>query len=137
MRSDPTLKKWYNLINRKFFDNYLPCDTCVRWSNEYDEERCDEKYHGWANLMSDADPENEGNSIHGKATDTKVRFLIVISKTLRKSQCTKLHTLAHEMCHVATGLKDEHGPAFEHWRQYIADRGIFKKGALLKRLTIF
>ena len=140
MKSDPVLKKWYNLINKKFFDKYLPSDTCVRWSNEYDkdeDDRCEEKYNGWALLATDSDPENEGNDVHGKYVDPKMRFLIVISSTLKKSLCTKVHTLVHEMCHIATGLKDNHGPAFEQWRQTIADRGIFKKGAVIKRLTIF
>lgn len=124
MRSDPVLKKWYNTLNKKFFDNYLPTDTCVRWSNEDDvddDERCEEKYNGWA-FLSDK---------------PKTQFVIVISSTLRKSMCTRLHTLAHEMCHVATGCKDNHGPSFEHWRQTIADRGIFKKGAVVKNYTLF
>ncbi len=124
MRSDPRLKRWYRIINKKYFDNQLTNNVCVRWSNENDneeEERCEEKYFGWAD----------------KALDGRHEYVIVLSKVKINSKSTKLLTLAHEMCHIATGLKDDHGDAFEQWRQYISDRGIFRKGALIKGLTIF
>ncbi len=125
MRSDPTLKQWYRKINKKFFDNQLTNNVCVRWANEEDEEeeeRCEEKYFGWCV------PADDG--VH--------EYLIVLSNTrCREVMSNKLLTLAHEMCHIATQLKDNHGAAFEFWRQYIADRGIFKKHALVKNLTIF
>src|SRR6266436_4479464 len=124
MRSDPTLKKWYKKINKRFFDNQLTNNVCVRWANEDDtdeDERCEEKYAGWANFSE------EGPH----------KYIIVISRDLKKSKCTRLHTLIHEMCHLATDLKDEHGPAFSAWHEHLTARGIFKKGALLKGLTIF
>jgi|ERR1035437_1100839 hypothetical protein len=126
MRSDPVLKKWYRKINKKFFDNQLTNSVCVRWSNDEDKDddgRCEEKYNGWCML------DEEG----------KFEYIIVVSDRLRKdkSLCTKVHTIVHEMCHVATKLRDQHGPAFEECRQFLADRGIFKKGALIKGLTIF
>jgi hypothetical protein len=124
MRSDPTLKKWYRLINKKFFDGQLTNSVCVRWANEDDddeEEKCEEKCFGWAD----------------KADDSRHEYVIVLSRVKINSLSVKLLTLAHEMCHIATGVRDDHGPAFEYWREHIGDRGIFKKGALVKGLTIF
>jgi hypothetical protein len=49
----------------------------------------------------------------------------------------RLTTLIHECIHVFLELKDDHGPAFEKVRLMLSDRGIFKKGALVRGLTIF
>jgi hypothetical protein len=124
MKSDPTLRKWFRIINKRFFGNEITDKVCVRWANEEDndeEARCEEKYMGWADLASDGYHE----------------YVIVLSRVNKNSPSTKLMTLCHEMCHLATKLKDDHGPAFEAQRQLIADRGIFKKNALRKGLTIF
>jgi|SRR5271154_7064094 len=124
MRSDPVLKKWYKKINKKFFKNQLTNNVCVRWANEDDDgetAKFEEKFFGWAD----------------KANDNYHEYVIVLSKKMNKPASTRLLTLSHEMCHIASELKDNHGPAFEQWRQYIADRGVFKKGALVKGLTIF
>ena len=121
MRSDPTLKKWYKKINKRFFDNKLTDNVCVRWANEKEAEYYEEKYFGWMNVAEDGYHE----------------WVIILSRSKAGTPSIKLLTLAHEMCHVATKMKDDHGPAFEQWREYIADRGIFKKGALVKGLTIF
>ncbi len=124
MRSDKVLKSWYRKINHKFFDNQLTDNVCVRWANEDDDGdtlRWEEKFFGWCD----------------KAGDGYHEYVIVLSKKMNKPISSRLLTLSHEMCHVASELKDQHGPAFEYWRQYIADRGIFKKHALVKNLTIF
>ena len=121
MRSDPTLKRWYKLINKKFFDSQLTNNVCVRWANLAEAEHFEENYFGWMN----------------RAEDGYHKWVIVLSRTKCNAQSIKLATLAHEACHVATEMRDDHGPAFEKWRQYIGDRGIFKKGALVKGLTIF
>lgn len=124
VKSDKTLKRWYRIINKRFFGNQLTNKVCVRWSNEEDndeEDRCEEKAFGWAD----------------RANDRYHEYVIVLSRININSKSTKLLTLAHEMCHLGSALKDNHGPAFESWRQYIADRGIFKKSALIKGLTIF
>lgn len=126
MRSDRTLLRWYKLINRKFFDNELPNDTCVRYCSELEQEKLEEKYFGWTSYLKGT------NQDDGRHT-----YCIVISKLKNTSQTATLATLAHEMIHVATEMRDDHGPAFEAWRQRIADKGIFKKGALLKGYTIF
>ena len=125
MRSDPTLKRWYKKINKRFFDNQLTNNVCVRWANEEDDGEqgvnCEDKFFGWAD----------------KANDNYHDYVIVLSRKMCKPVSTRLLTLSHEMCHVASDLKDNHGPVFEQWRNYIGDRGIFKKGALVRGLTIF
>lgn len=125
MKSDKTLKKWYRIINKRFFHNELPGNVCVRWGSEEDleeDERWEEKYNGMA-FKEDAGSYHYGT--------------ILISNSLRTFPCTRLATLVHEMCHLATDFRDEHGPAFEEWRKIIGDRGVFKKSALLRNLTIF
>jgi len=121
MRSDPTLKKWYRIINRKFFSNQLTNNVCVRWANKEEAEHFEEMYFGWTNV----------------AVDGYHDWVIVLSAPKCESASVRLATLAHEMIHVATEMKDNHGPAFEQWRQQISDRGIYKKHALIKNLTIF
>jgi hypothetical protein len=124
MKSDKVLKRWYRTINKKFFGNTLTNNVCVRWANEDDDgevSRYEEKFFGWAD----------------KADDNYHEYVIVLSKTLNGPISSRLLTLSHEMCHIASGLKDQHGPVFEQWRQSIADKGIFKKHALVRNLTIF
>jgi len=125
MRSDPVLKRWYKKINKRFFDNQLTNNVCVRWTNEEDDGEqgvnCEDKFFGWAD----------------KANDNYHDYVIVLSRKMCKPISSRLLTLSHEMCHIASELKDAHGPVFEGWRQHIGDRGIFKKGALVRGLTIF
>jgi hypothetical protein len=124
MRSDKTLKRWYRIINKRFFSNQLTNNVCVRWANEEDideDSRCEEKYFGWA----------------GESRDGFHKYEIILSRKKVNSKSAKLLTLAHEMVHIATEFRDDHGAVFEQWRQVIADKGIFKKGALVKGLTIF
>lgn len=125
MRSDPSLKRWYRKINKRFFDGQLTDNVCTRYADEDNDgdlgKKFEDKFFGWAD----------------KANDDYHEYVIVLSRKLNKQVSTRLLTLSHEMCHLASELKDDHGPAFEQWRQYIADRGIFKKHALVKNLTIF
>lgn len=123
MRSDPTLRKWYKTINRRFFENSLPDNVCVRWANPDEEKdaRWEEKYFAEAREISSA--------YHC--------YEIVLSRPLNPRLSGKLSSLAHEMIHIKTSIRDDHGPAFEKWRRHISDRGIFKKHALVKNLTIF
>jgi hypothetical protein len=126
VRSDRTLKAWYNKINRKFFDNQLPKNTCVRWINELEQEKFEEMYFAWT------------SNIEGTEQDDKIhKYVIVISKNKNPGKTAVLATLIHEMIHVSTEMRDDHGPAFEEKRQMISDKGIFKKHALLRGLTIF
>ena len=123
MKSNQTLLRWYKSINKRFFDGGCPERVCVRWAdvNEEGEKQWEENYFGWA----------------GKVDTPYHDYEIVMSRPLNKQRSVKLSTLCHEMCHLATNLRDNHGPAFELWRQLISDRGIYKKSALYKGLTLF
>jgi hypothetical protein len=132
MKSDRTLLGWYKRINKRFFDGNCPERVCVRWADPEEEERGDaweEKYFGEAERLP-TDPND-------KNYDRWHDFAIVLSRRKNDSWIVKISTLVHEMIHLATDLKDDHGPAFEQWRQYVADRGIFKKHALRKDRTLF
>ena len=121
MRSDPTLKKHYNFINKKFFLNELPRNVCVRWSNEEDDEGgFEDKYFGIAEY----------------AKDGYHKYEIVMSRKMNLPASSRMLTLVHEMIHIATALKDNHGPVFEAWWGVLYDRGILKKGAIRKGITI-
>lgn len=123
MRSDARLKRWYKKINHKFFKDELPTNVCVRYMDETDEdevENCEKKFYGWA---------SPGEGIH--------KYQIVISRPKNPGDTAKCATLVHEMCHIATGLRDGHGPSFEAQRQLVSDRGIFKKNAIFSGLTLF
>lgn len=117
MRSNRALKAWYREINTKFFDSELPDNVCVRWAEDPDEEPD----------LASVDNANDG----------KNKYEIVINKEKNSVVSIRLSTLVHEMIHVATELRDDHGPAFERWRSLLAERGIFKKGALYRGVTLF
>jgi hypothetical protein len=123
VKSDRVLRKYYRLINHKFFNDQLPDNVCCRYVTDEDEEAesgCERRYYGWC-----------------EPTFGKHKFVIVISRVKNPGWPAKLSTLCHEMCHIFTDLKDDHGPAFEAARQMIADRGVFKKNAVLRGLTLF
>jgi|SRR5581483_7130418 len=128
MKSDRTLRKWYCTINRRFFDGLCSDKVCVRWANESEEQeaRWEEQYFGWAQPIE----------------HPRYRFALVLSQIKNQPKrnylgTLALSTLAHEMCHIATECRDDHGPAFENWRVHIAARGIFRKHALYRNVTIF
>ncbi len=122
MRSDRTLKKYFNLINKKFFDGQLPDSTCVRWLDPDEEEiKLEDKLFGYAD----------------KANDGYHKYQIVLSRKLCGPASSRMTTLAHECIHIFLELKDDHGQAFERVRQMLSDRGIYKKGAIIRGLTIF
>jgi hypothetical protein len=122
MRSDRILKRYYNLINEKFFQGELPSNVCVRYATDDDEE--EDKgclnYYGWVEL---------GEGRH--------EFQVVIVKAQNPGWTARISTLAHEMCHVATNQRDDHGPAFSYWHELLVDRGLFRKGAILNGVTLF
>jgi hypothetical protein len=125
MKSDRTLLSWYRQINKRFFDGYCPEKVCVRWAEPDEETRGDvweEKYFGEAERV-------EESPYHD--------YQIVLSRVKNDSWIVKISSLVHEMIHLATDLKDDHGPAFEQWRQHVSDRGIFKKHALRKGMILF
>lgn len=116
MRSDRTLKRWYLLINKKFFYGELPTNVIVRWAlpGEENDIACTERFVG-----------------------KKHPYEILLNREKNKTNSIKLGSLVHEMVHIATHYRDNHGPLFEEWRHKLGERGIFKKGALLKGITIF
>jgi hypothetical protein len=121
MRSDRTLKKHFNRINKKFFDGELTKKVCVRWLNEdEDDMRLEDKLFGFAD----------------RACDGYHEYQIVMSREMNKPASSRMLTLVHEMIHLATDLRDDHGPAFEFVRQKLSDRGIYKKDAIILGLTI-
>ena len=122
MRSDRTLKRHFNRINKRFFDGQLPDSTCVRWLDlDEDDPRLEDKLFGYAD----------------KAHDGKHQYQIVLSKKMCGPASVRMTTLIHECIHIYLELKDSHGPAFERVRLMLSDRGIFKKGAVIRGLTIF
>lgn len=124
MRSDKTLKRWYKFLNKKFFENELTHNVCVRWmdeDDEEDEERIEEKYFGFASLANDG---------HHK-------YQIVLSRLRNTAMSQKLATLAHECIHIRTELRDNHGDAFSNWHKLLTIRGLFEKSAVVKNLTLF
>jgi CRISPR/Cas system endoribonuclease Cas6 (RAMP superfamily) len=129
VRSDRTLKRWYRLINRKFFYNALPNNVCVRYINEIEKEKYEDKYFAWTSNVEDM--------VSDGGKPGKHKYAIVISKTKNPGRTAVCASLVHEMIHVYTEMRDDHGPAFEAARQMISDRGIYKKGAILSGLTIF
>ena len=116
-RDGVTLKQWYAHINRKYFYDELPANVIVRWANPGEEKdvACTEK-------LTDDDTHS---------------YQILLNKAKNPTSSIKLASLVHEMIHIATKYKDNHGPSFEEWRVKLGERGIFRKGALLKGLTIF
>jgi hypothetical protein len=123
MKSDASLKRWYRLINKRFFHNELPNNVCVRYVTDEDEdedEGCEERYYGWT---TDTSP------LH--------KYVIIISRIKNPGPVAKLATLAHEMIHVKTGLRDDHGKIFSDCHEMLTERGLFRKGAILKGLTLF
>src|SRR5574337_2232107 len=100
MQSDRTLLKHYHRINKRFFDGACPDKVCVRWANEDEEKetRWEDRYFGWAERTD------------GPHHD----YLIVMSRPLNKKWLVRISTLVREMLHLATALRDDHGPACEH-----------------------
>ena len=130
MRSDKTLKRYYNLINRKFFGNELPSNVCVRYISELEQEKFEDTYFAWTS-SKDVAPQAFAEDHY------RHEYVIVISENKNPGWTAIIASLVHEMMHVATKMRDDHGPAFEAQRQMIADRGIFKKNAVLSGVTIF
>lgn len=98
----------------------------MRYSNEEEQEKFEDKYFAWTSNIKNTDQDDHYHE-----------YVIIISKNKNPGWTAIVASLVHEAIHVATKMRDDHGPAFEAQRQKISDRGIFKKGAILKGLTIF
>lgn len=117
MRSDRTLKKWYSLVNKKFFYGELPTNVIVRWAAPGEEK--------------------DIASCSKRETGDRHCYEILLNREKNKTRSQKLSTLVHEMIHVATHYRDDHGPLFAEWHAKLTERGVFKKGALLKGICLF
>jgi hypothetical protein len=117
VQSDRTLKRWFLHINKKFFFGELSTNVIIRWSNPGEENdiACTERL----------------------AKDKRHRYLILLNREKCKTHSQKLSALVHEMIHIATGFRDNHGPLFAEWHARLTERGVFKKGALLKGICLF
>ena len=116
--SDGSLKKWYRIINTKFFKNELPDDVIVRWARGGEE----------SDVASCSPIDNP---------DKKNKYLILLNRAKNPTTSIKLSSLAHEMVHVATKNRDAHGEAFDEWHKKLTERGLFRRGALLSNTTLF
>jgi predicted metallopeptidase len=116
MRSDKTLRRWYLLINKKFFYGELPTNVTVRWALPGEEKDI---------------------ACTDRKRDGRYCYEILLNRDKNKANSQKLSSLAHEMVHIATHYKDNHGPLFSEWHDRLVERGLFKKGALLKGISLF
>lgn len=116
-QSDRSLKAYYRLINKRFFNGELPDNVVVRWARAGEEKdvACTEKLN----------------------PDNKNKYLILLNRAKNPTASIKLASLLHEAVHVATQYRDNHGEAFDDWHKKLTDRGAFKKGALLANITLF
>jgi hypothetical protein len=116
--SDRSLKNYYRIINKKFFNGELPDNVVIRWATAGEEK----------DVASCSPIDNP---------DNKNKYLILLNRAKNPTASIKLSALAHEMVHVATQYRDEHGPAFDEWHEKLTQRGLFRKGALLSHVTLF
>lgn len=97
--SQRTLRRWYNLYNRKYFGNRLPKDIKIGFKNFR------------AKLIGEC---TSGESIY---INTRVRW----SKTICKA------TLLHEMVHLELPDHMGHGVTFQKRMLQLARAGAMKK----------
>lgn len=125
MRSDRNLKSWFRELNSRYFDNELPDNVVVKWGEaeeEEEEENWEDKYNGYSQRLT-GDPRNYA--------------VIVLNNALRDNPTFKLSILVHEMIHVATDFRDSHGDAFDRWHKKLVNKGLFKKNAIFRGVTLF
>jgi hypothetical protein len=115
-KSTRSLRAWYEVINAKCFYGELPANVIVRWSEPGEENDI---------------------AAMGPAENKKYSWVIVLNREKISTQSQKLSALLHEMIHVATGNRDSHGKAFDVWHAKLTERGAFRKGAVLKGITLF
>jgi hypothetical protein len=114
-KSTPSLKRFYRLMNRKFFDSSLPDNVVVRWDSTEPDVACTEK--------------------HDK--DNPTAYVITFNPKKNPTKSILLAAMLHEMVHIAAGWKDNHGPLFSKWHRKLTKRGAFEKHAVLKDVTLF
>lgn len=115
-KSDKGLKRYYTIINRKFFYHELPSNVIVRWAEPGEE--------------TDIASTNQ-------AKDKRHSYVILLNREKITTRSIKLSSLLHETIHVATAMNDNHGKLFAEWHEKLMERGAFKKSALIKNVTLF
>jgi hypothetical protein len=115
-KSDKSLKRYYEIINKKFYFGELPSNVIVRWAEPGEEP--DIASTDWAK-----------NKRHS--------YVILLNREKVPTRSIKLSSLLHETIHVVTQKNDDHGEVFSEWHQKLMDRGAFKKGALIRGITLF
>jgi hypothetical protein len=115
MRSDPTLKRYYRELNKKWFKGELPASTKCVWG-PISEHKQNGKGSGAMAFCE-------------SPTDDDPFFLISFDPRLKKLNWWNLvrSTMIHEMVHVWTKNRDSHGPVFEAKMRELANAGAFKK----------
>jgi len=115
-KSDKSLKRYYEIINTKFYYGELPRNVIVRWAEPGEE----------TDIASTNSPKNERHS-----------FVILLNRDKITTRSIKLSSLLHETIHVITKNRDDHGAIYSEWHEKLVERGAFKKGALIKGVTLF
>lgn len=100
--SDPTLKKWYQHYNRKYFGGELPDDVVLFW------EQSSEIY-GDCNEMADGE------------------MVIRINPAIMGFAPLWQITLLHEMAHLKLWPYETHGKKFQNEMLRLATLGALKK----------
>ena len=116
--STRSLRAWYKKINTKFFYGELPANVIIRWTVPEDNE-------------------NDIAATESPCDNPRYSYRIVLNRSKISTQSQKLSTLLHECIHVATGNRDCHADAFAAWHLKLTERGAFRKGALIKNVTLF
>ena len=110
--SDRRLKRWYNAINKKWFDGQLPANTEVWY--EHVQDACAMVEYDGCDVTFD------------ESTDT---WLIRINPALAWSSRLARFALIHEMVHIAVGIggkRKAHGAKFQYRMMLLAASGAFK-----------
>lgn len=115
MRIDRTLTENYNYLNRRYFAGELPAAD-VGWGTIRDLRVGRGKRAAIAQTVWD--PAKKGE-----------RPQILINVLLRRLGWNGVtaFSLLHEMVHVKTRMRDNHGPAFEREMRKLAEKGAFAK----------
>ena len=109
-KSNRSLKRWYSIINRRFFNSQLPTNVIVRWSLPDEESDIASCNH---------------------ALDKRHAYVLLFNRAKIATRSQLLSALAHECIHCQTGMHDNHGPAFALIHTDLVNRGLYRKHALL------
>lgn len=126
MRSDPTLKRWFHVLNKKWFNGKLPRNTKVFYSDELIAEGERKPRHDYG----DADWEAGSPPV------------IRINPLLREQgwYTAIRQTLIHEAVHLEAtrlGYRGEHGVGWEKIMRKLANRGAFGLKNGITRLPLW